>query len=195
MISFSVFCKFKANILKPKRIVLTGAPGTGKTSLINSLEARGYSCLPEVSREVILLAKEQGRDQPFLDSPLQFSELLLEGRIKQFYQALGSDRNFIFYDRGIHDVVAYLDYAGEQYPKEFDAVCKIYSYDMVFLLPPWQEIYLQDNERYENFEEALNIHESLVKTYHSYDFESIEVPKVSIEERVEFILKKVSSSI
>ena len=33
--------------------VLTGGPGTGKTSLINGLSEKGYCCIPEVAREII----------------------------------------------------------------------------------------------------------------------------------------------
>ena len=36
-----------------QRYVITGAPGTGKTAIINALKKRGYSCVDENSREII----------------------------------------------------------------------------------------------------------------------------------------------
>ncbi len=36
-----------------QRYVITGAPGTGKTAIINALKERGYSCVEENSREII----------------------------------------------------------------------------------------------------------------------------------------------
>ena len=68
-------------------IVITGGPGTGKTTIINGLLEKGYTCFPEISREIINDARKQGFEQLFLEKPLLFSELLLEGRRKQFYQA------------------------------------------------------------------------------------------------------------
>ena len=37
-----------------QRYIITGAPGTGKTAIINALmQERGYSCAEENSREII----------------------------------------------------------------------------------------------------------------------------------------------
>ena len=33
--------------------IITGAPGTGKTTIINALKKEGYSCAEEISRELI----------------------------------------------------------------------------------------------------------------------------------------------
>lgn len=178
--------------MKPKRIVITGGPGTGKSSVIKALESYGYPCLHEISRDVILKARKEGYEQLFLEKPLLFSELLLEGRVNQFIEGLEIKNNVVFYDRGLHDVLAYLHYADEKCPREMQVVCKSYSYDLVFILPPWEDIYTTDNERYECFEDAKQIHTHLENTYKNYNYAPIEVPKRSIEERVAYILDKVS---
>ena len=36
-----------------KRFIVTGAPSTGKSSLINELSNMGYECFNEVSRSII----------------------------------------------------------------------------------------------------------------------------------------------
>ena len=41
-----------------KKIVITGGPGSGKTSLIDFLEENGYQCQHEISRQVTLEAKK-----------------------------------------------------------------------------------------------------------------------------------------
>lgn len=61
-------------------VVIIGGPGTGKTTIIDTLKSMGHCCYPEISREVTLEAKKQGIEQLFLEKPLLFSELLLEGR-------------------------------------------------------------------------------------------------------------------
>ena len=36
-----------------QKYIITGAPGTGKTSIINELKRRGFNCIDENSREII----------------------------------------------------------------------------------------------------------------------------------------------
>lgn len=176
--------------MNKKIILLIGGPSSGKTTLINHLEAEGHICYPEISREVILKAREEGVDYLFLENPMLFSERLLEGRIKQFEMAITEEKT-VFIDRGIPDVVAYMDFIGDSYPDEFVAACETYKYDKVFLLPPWEEIYTSDAERYESYEEASKIHNYLVETYTKYGYELHEVPKTSVEERFQFIINHI----
>lgn len=174
-----------------KKIVITGGPGTGKSSIINALSKRGYTCYEEISRALILEARKKGIDQLFLTKPLLFSSQLLKGREQQFIEAQNSNNEFVFLDRGIPDIVAYMDYTKASYPDAFIESCKDNSYDYVFILGPWQDIFKSDNERYENFEQAKIIHQHLLDTYKKYDYNLQDVPFGSIEERAEHILSVV----
>lgn len=174
-----------------KIVLLIGGPGSGKTTVLNGLEKLGYTCYPEISREVTAEAQKSGIDQLFLKEPLLFSELLLKGRIKQFKNALTENDEIVFIDRGIPDVVAYLHYIGNDYPELFSAAGKEHTYSKIFILPPWEEIYISDNERYESFEQAQIIHTHLVETYKSYGYELIEVPKADLDTRINFILSNL----
>ncbi len=172
-------------------VVIIGGPGTGKTTIIEGLLAKGFCCYPEISREVTLEAKKQGIEQLFLENPLLFSELLLEGRKKQFHNAQKEPHNIVFLDRGIPDVLAYMHYIGDSYPAFFDQACRDHIYTKIFLLPPWEDIYISDNERYENFEQAKLIYNHLTETYQKYGYDLIEVPKGTVEERISFILNQL----
>lgn len=175
-----------------KRIVITGGPGTGKSSIINELISRGYTCLEEISRQVTLDAKKNGIDQLFLTNPLLFSELLLRGREQQYNQTSNLNTGVVFLDRGIPDVLAYMDFIGDTYPQYFIDVCKDSVYDCVFILKPWQDIYVSDNERYESFEDALKIHEHLLNTYQTFNYKLIDVPFDTVEKRVDYILNTLN---
>jgi predicted ATPase len=174
-------------------IVIIGGPGTGKTTIIDGLVENGYCCYPEISRQVTAQAQQQGIEQLFLENPLLFSELLLEGRKKQFLDAHQEPHNIVFLDRGIPDVLAYMHYIGDSYPSFFDTACKEHIYSKIFILPPWEDIYVSDQERYENFEQAQLIHNHLVETYEKYGYELIEVPKDTVDKRILFILEQISN--
>ncbi|WP_458626007.1 AAA family ATPase [Winogradskyella sp. PC D3.3] len=178
--------------MNPKKIVIAGGPGTGKTTIINELKNRGLLCYDEISRQITLQAREDGIEQLFLTEPLLFSEKLLEGRTKQFTDAANETAPVVFLDRGLPDVIAYMDYIGDTYPKHFVDACDNHKYDAIFILAPWQEIFTSDSERYENFEEAIEIHHHLLETYKRFGYHLIDVPFGSVETRVEFILESLN---
>jgi predicted ATPase len=181
-----------SKILKKELIVITGGPGTGKTTIIDALIEQGYACFPEISRQVTLEAKKQGIEQLFLEKPLLFSELLLEGRRKQHEQATVDQAEIVFMDRGIPDILAYMHYIGDSYPAFFDHACREHQYSKIFVLPPWEEIYESDEARYENFEQAKLIFDHLLETYQKYGYQLIEVPRGTVEERIQYILSQLA---
>tara|TARA_B100000767_G_scaffold188789_1_gene176092 strand:+ start:309 stop:854 length:546 start_codon:yes stop_codon:yes gene_type:complete len=171
-----------------KRIVITGGPGSGKTTLINHIEHLGYPTMHEVSRDIINEARKQGIDQLFLKNPMLFSQKLLESRLSQFEKAKELETAYVFYDRATPDITAYMDFIGAEYPPEFEKPCFTHLYDCVFLLPPWELIYTKDNERYETFTQAQEIYKSLCDGYKKYGYTIIEVPQGAINQRCDFIL-------
>ncbi len=174
---------------KTKKIVITGGPGTGKSTVIDELAKRGYHVMPEVSREIIREARKEGIDQLFLEDPLLFSTKLLEGRIRQYEEADQSEADVVFFDRGIPDVPAYMRYSKTPVPDEFMEACERYSYDQpVFIMPPWEEIYTTDYERYESFNQAQLIHNRLVNMYMELGYFLIFVPFGTPEKRTDFVL-------
>jgi predicted ATPase len=187
------FYNINFSILITKKIVITGGPGTGKSSIINKLIKRSYICLEEISRQVTLDAKADGIDQLFLTHPLLFSERLLEGRKQQFLTANTLDSNLVFIDRGIPDIVAYMDYVGDNYPQYFIDACKNNTYDHIFILKPWKAIYTSDQVRYENFEQAETIHTHLLNTYQTFKYQLNDVPFDTIEKRTDYIIKALDT--
>ena len=178
--------------MKTKKIALIGGPSSGKTTLINALKSDGYYCMEEISRQITLDAQEKGIDQLFLKDPILFSEELLLGRQNQFTEADTMNQDLVFFDRGLPDIVAYLDYLGNSYPESFKTICSKYKYDYIFILKPWKAIYEQDNERYETFEQAVEINEFLLKSYSEFGYTIIETPFGTVKERVNFIINRLS---
>lgn len=182
--------------MRTKKIVITGGPGTGKTSVINKLESSNFYCFHEVIRDMTKNAKEKENvinhaSNPllFVSDPDEFNNLIMKGRIQQFKKEIINNKNIAFYDRGIPDVLAYMDFFKQQYKKEFIEACENCIYDQVFIFPPWEDIYVSDNERGESFDESAQIHQNLLHTYKKYGYECIEVPFGTINERTDFIIK------
>lgn len=175
-----------------KKIVITGGPGTGKSTVIIELEQQGYHCMHEISRKVTLIARKNGIEQLFLKDPMLFSKMLLEGRIHQFKKALNEKNDIVFFDRGIPDVFAYMNYLGVDYPSIFIDKSEKHTYQSpIFIMPPWKDIYITDNERYESFEQSLAIYNHLKSAYKSLNYTIIEVPFGIASERAKFILEHI----
>ena len=146
-----------------KRYVLTGSPGSGKTTLLQALQSEYITCFEEVFRLLFLQAKDRGVDSPFRDEPQALSEEIIKGRVADFNASAASKIHL--YDRGIHDAIAYLYVIQVEVPKHFIEIGQYHIYDKVFILPPWEEIFANDQERIENFDEAEAIHNELIRTY------------------------------
>jgi predicted ATPase len=175
-----------------KKVAITGGPGTGKSTVIIELEKQNYACMHEISREVTLMARKNGIEQLFLKDPLLFSNLLLEGRIQQFLKADKLKDNLIFFDRGIPDVHAYMNYLGVTYPNKYVTESKNHQYfDTIFIMPPWKEIYITDEERYESFEQSLAIYNHLKNAYEELAYNVVEVPIGTVTFRADFILQNI----
>lgn len=184
--------------MEPKRIVITGGPGTGKTTLITALENADQHCFHEVIRDMTLEAKNTGitheqasNPLAFVKDPADFNEKLLNARLADFNKAVNIKKNSVFYDRGLPDVLAYMNYFKQAYPPVYEDICTTHRYDQVLILSPWKEIYIQDNERMENFEEALAIHKELEDTYKSLGYAYIDVPFGNIETRTDFVMQLI----
>ncbi|MEX0314781.1 MAG: AAA family ATPase, partial [Allomuricauda sp.] len=113
------------------KVVITGAPGTGKTSIVKGLEDRGLKCFHEIIRDMTSEAKKEGDADTFVSNPLvfvddalQFNKDLLYGRAAHFKESLKENTSISIFDRGIPDVLAYMDFFDQAYDEEFVSSCE-----------------------------------------------------------------------
>jgi predicted ATPase len=174
------------------RYVISGGPGFGKTSIIKELENRSFQSIHEISRSIIKEQIESGGDILPWKNLTAFSGLVFEQRLQQHVHAPKTE--VCFYDRGIVDVIAYLKKDKLAVPPAYIETAQSYHYnEIVFLTPPWKEIYLMDNERKEDFENAFEIHQMIEETYKQLGYHTENIPLVNVKERVEFILSKIKT--
>lgn len=171
------------------RYVLTGGPGAGKTTILNALEEHGYRFASESARRIIKERLRQGL--PPRPEPHIFAEEILRSDIDQ-YREIDVAEEPVFYDRGVLDALYMLDASGALSREMAASYVKDFPYNkIVFVLPPWEAIYSADSERDQTFQEALEVFEGMKHWYSSWQYETVEVPRIDVKGRVEFILQAV----
>jgi predicted ATPase len=168
-------------------ILITGGPGSGKSTLIDYLQEAGFSRSYEAGRGVI---QDQmaigGRALPWNDPDL-FAELMLCWELRSYHSA-ATRMAPVFFDRGIPDIIGYLRLEGRPVPAHLHTAARTFRYHpRVFIAPPWPEIYQQDAERKQSLAEAERTYESMVTTYTEYGYELVHLPRVTVEERVRYV--------
>jgi len=172
------------------RVVFTGGPGSGKTSVIQFFNSIGYASAPEVGRKVIQRQVDiKGTALPWMDKIAFRDEMVLE-EINNF-QAYGNS-NLAFFDRCIVDSYGYSMLERLPVSELLLKSCNELTYNQnVFIFPPWESIYENDLERKQDFNEAVATYVEMVNTYRKFGYMLTEVPKLSVQERAEFILDSI----
>lgn len=168
--------------------VLTGGPGSGKTSLIEALAAQGHVTAPEAGRAII---RDQmaigGPALPWADRQL-FAELMLAWECRSHHWAQ-SQQGLVFFDRGVPDVLGYLALCDLPAPPHaVEAAAKFRYNAKVFALPPWPDIFANDSERRQDLDEAARTYDAVTAAYRRHGYAIVDVPRVSIAQRLRFIL-------
>jgi predicted ATPase len=175
----------------PRRIVVTGGPGAGKTTLIDALEGLGFPRTFEAGRAIIRGQVEiGGAALPWADREA-YARLMLsmDSRIHGHAEIMAGP---VFFDRGVPDVVGYLRLCGLPIPNELATAALALRYDpLVFIAPPWPEIFANDAERRQDFAEAQRTHAVMAQVYSELGYTLVELPRASIMDRVDFVLERV----
>ena len=182
----------QGHVMKNKLYILTGGPGAGKTTVLDLLAQQGYKTVPEVARTIIQQQNDTSGNATHTGDQAAFCDLMLDASIKAYKK---NDINSapVFFDRGIPGLLGYADMIDlADKTKILDAINQYRYNSTVFSFPPWEEIYQNDDERLQDFAEAVTTYRYIKAAHETSGYTVLEVPKATVEERVAFILRHLS---
>lgn len=168
--------------------VLTGAPGAGKTALLEAAAVSGLPTSPEVAR--VLLQQPGGMDLRAND-PLGFAEAMAQAHSREFAR-LTATRQAVLFDRGLPDVVGFLDVMGLPVSPEIDRACRTLRYHgPVFRAPAWADIYRQDSERIQTWPEAVASDEAVTAAWRRYGYVVSDLLLDTVARRLAYVRDRI----
>jgi len=173
-----------------KRYILTGTPGSGKTSIIRLLEIMGYLVVEEAATDIIALEQVQGNAEPWKDA--SFINKIVELQKQRQVQFSDLSSEVQIYDRSVFCTYALSKYLGYQPSKniieEINRVEneQIYQKKVFFI----ENLgFCQPSEaRKISFEEALRFEYIHEETYKYFGYTCIKILPGKVIERANRII-------
>ncbi|MCT7375054.1 AAA family ATPase [Chelativorans salis] len=174
--------------------VVTGGPGGGKTTLVEALQATGLAVAPEAGRAIIRAQRAIGGPAGHDRDQALYGELMLSWELRS-YEAARAAGSVHLFDRGIPDLIGYFRLIGLPVPPHMRKAAEMFRYNKtVFILPPWPEIYVQDEERQQTIEEAERTYESIRAAYEEAGYTLVHVPPAPVAERRDFVFTAIEAA-
>lgn len=174
----------------PTRAVITGAPGAGKSALLEALSAQGAATFPEVARAIL---KAPGGMTLRAERPADFAMAMLDAELAAWDLA---GPGVSLYDRGFPDIAGFLKLEGLAVPDGLDHACRALRYNgPVFHARPWRAIYAADDQRIQSWEQAVASGEAVASAWCAYGYTLIDLPFVPVAQRAVFVMEHLSADL
>jgi predicted ATPase len=168
--------------------VVTGGPGSGKTTTVNMLRNRGYKTTIEHARHFIDTQRITGMTvEEIRKNQVAFQTSVLNMQMEQ--ETWLSPGEIVFLDRALPDSLAYYRFLDLPVDERLTKVLKDVAYKKIFILDFLPLV--KDYARLEDGEAQRKIHSLITEVYESLPFPVVHVPVLPPEERVDFILKNL----
>jgi predicted ATPase len=168
--------------------VITGAPCSGKTTLIDLLANKGFRTVPQIGRVYVEGEMTKGRTTDEILKNAAVGQRAIVEMQRRYERGLRVNE-VAFLDSGSPDCLTYCRFMGLN-PNEILAECFHHHYASVFKLDrfPFQP----DGVRLEDDTIASLMDEWLAHDYAALGYDVVRVPVLSPEERVAFVLGRLT---
>lgn len=171
-------------MIRPRTAVITGAPGAGKTALIDELAARGLRTVSEAARAIL---RDPGGMTLRAKDPLGFADAMMVREIADL-EAIPDDGKWTVFDRGIGDSLSCMRLSGLTVSSDTLRFATSFGYSgPIFVAPGWRDIFHGDTERNQTWDEAVASGEAVEAMWRKLGHELIELPRASISARADFV--------
>ena len=172
-------------------VVISGCSGGGKSSLLRELADRGYRVFAEPGRQIVKEQNYIGGDGIPSKDVRKFVELCVSRSMHNMISAAATTA-YVFFDRSIIDNFNGLVQTASGAPAHIRKAAETFRYyRKVFITPPWPELFVNDSERTHTYEDALAEYVTLLPAYERLGYELALIPKMSVKERVDFVLREL----
>ena len=176
------------SVIRAKTAVITGAPGAGKTALIEELAARGLRVVPEAARAIL---REPGGMELRAENPLGFARAMIAREICDLAAVRDDDRWTVF-DRGLGDSLGFMRLSGLAVPADLEAQLAEWRYSgPVFVALAWNAIFRNDTERVQDWAEAQASGSAVIKAWSEAGYPLVELPFGMVGERADFVISNL----
>ena len=171
-----------------KKYILTGGPGTGKSSILLELEHRGEYIIAECATDTIRHQQALGNLEPWKNK--DFQDWILELQLQRERNIpQGIERAFI--DRGILDGAAYYIKDERNYSAKLKRAIKGMEYEKKAFLIENLGSCLKTEVRRETLEESIQLEKIIERLYTEHGYEIVRIGPGTLEERTERILQSI----
>ncbi|MFD2112160.1 AAA family ATPase [Thiorhodococcus fuscus] len=171
------------------QVVISGCSGGGKSTLLVELQRRGHVTVAEPGRRIIAEQIRQGGDAvPWADMAAFLREALRVAAAD--LEDVAGIAAPAFFDRGLIDAAAGLQRLCRVPLSQSLGESRPYG-RLVFLAPPWPEIYRADEERRHGLSEAAAEYAHLDATYRALGYEVRLLPRTGVAERADCVLEAI----
>ncbi len=167
--------------------VITGAPCSGKTTIIRALEALGRPVVHEAARAIIDAELAAGKTLCEIKSDLLGFQRGVLIRKRDEERSLDPGKE-VFLDRGVPDSIAYYRLSGLDPAEPLHLSCE-FRYRNIFLFERFR--FQRDGVRSEDDAEATALDRLLGEAYESLGYRVVRVPVLPPRERLDFILSRL----
>ncbi len=172
-------------------VILSGCSGGGKSTVLAELAARGHAVVEEPGRRIITEEIASGGTALPWTNMVAFLRRAIDMALAD-RAAAETNRGWTFFDRSLVDAASALEsLTSEPALRPLSTAHRYHG--LVFVTPPWPEIYVTDAERQHGFDEAVAEYDRLTQTFPSLGYEVVPLPKTAPAARADYVVASLEA--